>query len=259
MSRPTTPLPQPPTQASTATFASPPRSSTHPVKPRHHIPHHPHRTHHHRHHDVSVPQSAIQPTTSVPFSDVISRTTAKAIDGSKPPSLEQQQQQQQQLQTELAKEQAAKDEVDREQAKWVEVEKKRAKRKAVDDTLLLTLTNLSSLSTSTTRRLDYTYYSLLSSISSLHTTLSALHTLSLSLSTYTSTFISETTLLTTDLSSQITHQTFEAQARRIGGLEERMRKGRERKEDLSGSVTTSAASRGSSVDAEATLRLFDEL
>ena len=136
MSRPTTPLPQPPTQPTTASFASPPRSSTHPVKPRHHIPHHAHRTHHHRHHDVPVPQSAVQPPSSNPFVDAIARTTAKAIDGSKPASLEQQQQQQQQqqeAQAELAKEQAAKDEADREQAKWTEVEKIRVKRKAIDE------------------------------------------------------------------------------------------------------------------------------
>ncbi len=130
MSRPTTSLPL----SSGPSFTPQPRSSTHPAKPRHHhIPHHPHRTHHHHHHDKSVPQSAIQPTSSNPFGEFLAKQTSK-IDGFQTPPREREQQQlQQQQREEIAREQKVKEDAERERATWKEVERSRTSRKAADE------------------------------------------------------------------------------------------------------------------------------
>ncbi|KAL2037328.1 hypothetical protein N7G274_010017 [Stereocaulon virgatum] len=234
MSRPTTPIPSNSAVPGSFTSLGPSRSSTHPVKPRHHIPHHPHRTHHHRHHDVPVPQTAILPTTSNPFGELLAKTTTKNIDGAKTPAQEQQQQR---AQEEQAREQSVSEEAEkrkREEEVWKEVERKRRKRKAADEFLLTTLTSLSNQSTTITRRLDYTYYSLLTSLSSLTSTLSELHKLSSSTTHLSHNFASESTSLASDISSQInsTATNFDAQADRIRDLENRIKKARLKANDL---------------------------
>ena len=126
MSRPTTPLPST-IQSKDPLFTSPNRSSTHPVKPRHHIPHHPHRVHHHHHHhqDKSVLQSAIQPVVSSPFSDFLAKTTSGINDGTKTPPRKHEA-------VVAAREEEEKKEREKERAGWKEVERMRVKRKAVD-------------------------------------------------------------------------------------------------------------------------------
>lgn len=139
MSRPTTPLPttapslstRPPKDPSPSTFTAPPRSSTHPIKPRHHNPHHPHRVHHHHHrhrHDSNVPQSAIQPTLSLPFGDLLAKTTSsrdEAADNTLAREKEERERQKQKLEQET-----------QERAQWAQVEKMRAKRTAADESVL---------------------------------------------------------------------------------------------------------------------------
>lgn len=139
MSRPTTPLPSFVPQKEPAHFSSPPRSSTHPVKPKHHIPNHPHRVHHHHHHhrDKSVPQSAIQPTNSNPFAtslslgDFLSKTTAIAkIDSSGPPQ-EDAEKTEKQREKQKAKEELQTQEL--EKAQWREVANLRTQKRSTDE------------------------------------------------------------------------------------------------------------------------------
>lgn len=136
MSRPTTPLPSFAPPETSPPFVSPPRSSTHPVKPRHHITHRPHRVHHHHHHhDKNIPQSAIQPTTSNPFygpgsfGEFVTKTTtgpAKAEGGPTP---------QEDVESRQRREEA--DAQALEQARWREVEKLRTERTAIDEYLYI--------------------------------------------------------------------------------------------------------------------------
>ncbi|KAL6720766.1 hypothetical protein ACLMJK_002691 [Lecanora helva] len=239
MSRPTTPLPPLNTQKDPP-IAAPARSSTHPIKPRTHLPHHPHRVHHHHHHhhDKSVPQTAVQPTTSNPFGDFLTKTTSGLHDGTFTPPRRNE------GSAALKEERERRD---KERAEWREVEKLKTRRAAVDDKsmdgftdqdiyrdLRATLSTLSTLSTTTTRRLDYTYYSLLSSLSTLNSTLTSLQHLSTSTTTLSTHFTSDSNTLTTDIRAQIStaENGFQQQARRIADLELRMKRGREKVQGL---------------------------
>ena len=91
--------------------------------------------------------------------------------------------------------------------------------------LRTTLSALSTLSTNITRRLDYTYYSLLSSLSSLTSTIQELHKLSTSTTELSTRFKDESTSLNDGTTNQIQNATinFDAQARRIQDLENRIK------------------------------------
>ena len=98
------------------------------------------------------------------------------------------------------------------------------------------LASLSEVATSTTRHLDYTYYSLLSTIPTIENTISGLR----DLATESQTLLNEFTTssipsLTTDFSSQIAslHENFDqVQSDRITGLENRMKGARKQVENL---------------------------
>ena len=96
------------------------------------------------------------------------------------------------------------------------------------------LSDLSTLSTSTTRCLDYTYYSLLSSLSTLRSDLASMHTLATSFSILSSHFTQASTSLSTETRQSIQSATanLDAQHQRITELEARMRDGRRRVNDL---------------------------
>ena len=102
--------------------------------------------------------------------------------------------------------------------------------------LATSLQSLSTLSTSTSRRLDYTYYSLLSHISALHNTLESLSSLSSTTSTLLSSFNSQSDALSQDLGAQISNHAHNtnAQASQLRALEERMIEGKRRVEGLGG-------------------------
>lgn len=82
------------------------------------------------------------------------------------------------------------------------------------------------MSTAITRKLDYTHYNFLSSITLLSSTLATLSTLQTSTQDLCSTFAASTAFLSQDIVHQIsTHTTdFEARALRLESFEERMRK-----------------------------------
>lgn len=96
--------------------------------------------------------------------------------------------------------------------------------------LLQTLQSLTTLSASTTRRLDYTYYSLLEHTSHLVTLTSTLSSLASTTSVHSATFLNSTSSLTTSLGTQISGfgTTFAAQESRIGVLEQKLVEGRSR-------------------------------
>ena len=264
MSRPTTPLPTSAPQSTSyplpngpylsslpksttgpdATLSSPPRSTTFHQKPsRPHIPHHPHRTHHHHHHDKSVPQSAITAPSHNSLGDFLTKTTGRLADrdtypalpgagGTKtPPRLDPA------TGVEGIKEEAQllRDEQERrrkaaEVAKWKEVSKLKTSRQEADEDLRSTLAQLSTLSTTTTRRLDYTYYSLLSSLSALRSGVASLHNLSTSTHHLSEKFTTQTEEITAENKATITNadENFARQAQRIEGLESRLQAGREK-------------------------------
>ena len=95
------------------------------------------------------------------------------------------------------------------------------------------LHSLTTLSTTTTRRLDYTYYALLSHLSALTSTIADLRALSSSTATLLQVFKTEST----DIAQEVTHQIsafddFEAQSKRTKALRQRMEAGKEQVEAL---------------------------
>lgn len=84
-----------------------------------------------------------------------------------------------------------------------------------------------------TRRLDYTYYNLLEKITALNSTISLFQELSDSASTLLNDFESETAGLDQEIRKQINDlKGFEPQVRKADALDERMKKGRQRAEEL---------------------------
>ncbi len=248
MSRPTTPLP-PPGGTSTEPITSPPRSSTfHHNKPkRSHVPQLPHRTHRQHAEDRNVPQSAVVAPSYNPFGDFLTKTKSSLADpfpatnsamvglgGTKtPPRLDSQdiakEVNDRETQSKLREEEEERRRQEEDiKLKWKEARVLKAKRVEADEDLRNTLAQLSNLSGMTTRRLDTTYYSLLSSLSALRSGVESLHGLSRSTHQLSDKFVSQTDEVTTETATTIQRvkEQFQRQANRIEGLEARLQAGR---------------------------------
>jgi tetrahydromethanopterin S-methyltransferase subunit B len=95
------------------------------------------------------------------------------------------------------------------------------------------LTSIGTLATDVTRRLDYTYYNLLEKITALNSTISSFQELSDSASTLLNDFERETAGLDQDIRKQINDlQGFTPQIEKADALEQRMKAGRQRVEEL---------------------------
>ncbi|OAT02873.1 uncharacterized protein BDCG_17812 [Blastomyces dermatitidis ER-3] len=118
----------------------------------------------------------------------------------------------------------------RENVTMAEVRRERMWRIKEEESNRTTLSDLSTLSTNITRRLDTTYYALLEKISNLHSAIYSFHTLSTAASSLHSDFTRETDNLSRDTTAQIDefHTAFTAQIQRIEVLEGRMRAGAEK-------------------------------
>ena len=92
---------------------------------------------------------------------------------------------------------------------------------------------MGAVATEITRRLDYTYYNLLEKITALNSTIGLFQDLSDSASTLLNDFERETAGLDQDIRKQINDlQGFEPQIQKADALDERMKLGRQRVEDL---------------------------
>ncbi|OJD19785.1 hypothetical protein AJ78_00285 [Emergomyces pasteurianus Ep9510] len=118
----------------------------------------------------------------------------------------------------------------RENVTMAEVKRERIRRMKEEESNRTSLNTLSTLSTTITRRLDTTYYSLLEKIANLHTTIYTFHALSTSAATLHSDFTHETDNLARDTTTQVDefHSAFAAQIRRIESFEARMQAGAEK-------------------------------
>jgi hypothetical protein len=95
------------------------------------------------------------------------------------------------------------------------------------------LTSIGTLATDVTRRLDYTYYNLLEKITALNSTISSFQELSDSASTLLNDFEHETAGLDQDIRKQLNDlKGFEPQIQKADALEQRMKAGRQRVEEL---------------------------
>jgi tetrahydromethanopterin S-methyltransferase subunit B len=95
------------------------------------------------------------------------------------------------------------------------------------------LTSIGTLATDVTRRLDYTYYNLLEKITALNSTISSFQDLSDSASTLLNDFEHETADLDQDIRKQLNDlKGFEPQIQKADALEQRMKAGRQRVEEL---------------------------
>ncbi|KAJ5131674.1 hypothetical protein N7448_005832 [Penicillium atrosanguineum] len=113
----------------------------------------------------------------------------------------------------------------------LELVKKR--RKQGEEYLRSALSSIGSQATDVTRRLDYTYYNLLEKITALNSTIASFQDLSDSASKLLSDFERETAGLDQEIRKQINDlKGFEPQIQKVDALEERMKRGRERVEDL---------------------------
>lgn len=95
------------------------------------------------------------------------------------------------------------------------------------------MTSIGTLATDVTRRLDYTYYNLLEKITALNSTISSFQELSDSASTLLNDFERETANLDQDIRKQLNDlKGFEPQIQKADALEQRMKAGRQRVEEL---------------------------
>ncbi|CDM30006.1 hypothetical protein DTO013E5_8294 [Penicillium roqueforti] len=114
-----------------------------------------------------------------------------------------------------------------------DLEKVKKRRKLGEEYLRSALTSIGTLATDVTRRLDYTYYNLLEKITALNSTISSFQELSDSASTFLSDFERETVELDQDIRKQLNDlKGFEPQVRKADALEQRMKVGRQRVEEL---------------------------
>jgi tetrahydromethanopterin S-methyltransferase subunit B len=95
------------------------------------------------------------------------------------------------------------------------------------------LASIGTLATDVTRRLDYTYYNLLEKITALNSTISSFQELSDSASALLNDFERETAGLDQDIRKQLDDlKGFESQIQKANALEQRMKAGRQRVEEL---------------------------
>ena len=112
----------------------------------------------------------------------------------------------------------------------------RQRRKDGEASLKSTLTHLSDLSTTMTRRLDYTYYAFLTSLSLLTRSVESFHALAKSSRNAHESFTTSTTEIerNADASIQTTKEVLDRQTDRVNRLQERMERGRSKVKALSG-------------------------
>ncbi|KAJ5160659.1 uncharacterized protein N7482_007663 [Penicillium canariense] len=114
-----------------------------------------------------------------------------------------------------------------------DLEQVQKRRKQGEEYLRSALASIGTLATDVTRRLDYTYYNLLEKITALNATIGSFQELSDSASTLLNDFDRETAGLDQDIRKQINElKGFEPQIQKADALDERMKKGRQRVEDL---------------------------
>ncbi|KAJ5951465.1 uncharacterized protein N7479_009878 [Penicillium vulpinum] len=114
-----------------------------------------------------------------------------------------------------------------------DLEKIKKRRKLGEEYLRSALTSIGTLATDVTRRLDYTYYNLLEKITALNATISSFQELSDSASTLLNDFERETAGLDQDIRKQLSDlKGFESQIQKADALEQRMKTGRQRVEEL---------------------------
>ncbi|MCJ1378464.1 hypothetical protein MMC17_001563 [Xylographa soralifera] len=201
-------------------------------KHRHHIPHHPHR---HREPAKTVQAALFQSTA---FGELLSPVKSTA-GGFAARGSGGEEKQGRGAKKELERDEGGLDPALREgetrfskEATWEDVTWQKERRMESEKQLRNQLTKLSNLATSTTRQLDYTYYSLLSSLPSIANSLSLLSDLAAQSQALLDEFTaSSIPSLTADISSQIAslQGNFDnLQSERISGLELRMRVARER-------------------------------
>ncbi|CAI7596351.1 unnamed protein product [Penicillium crustosum] len=114
-----------------------------------------------------------------------------------------------------------------------DLEKVKKRRKLGEEYLRSALTSIGTLATDVTRRLDYTYYNLLEKITALNSTISSFQELSDSASTLLNDFEHETAGLDQDIRKQLNDlKGFQSQIQKADALEQRMKAGRQRVEEL---------------------------
>ncbi|KAL2216868.1 hypothetical protein M432DRAFT_519037, partial [Thermoascus aurantiacus ATCC 26904] len=114
-----------------------------------------------------------------------------------------------------------------------DLQRERERRKLGEASLRSALSSIGTLATDITRRLDYTYYSLLEKLSALHSTIDSLQELSDSTALFCSDFQRETSTLDQEARRQLEDfKGFLPQIQKIDALERRMKAGRERVEAL---------------------------
>ncbi|KAG8530765.1 uncharacterized protein KY384_004122 [Bacidia gigantensis] len=252
MSRPTTPTPPLPTMTTSDnhSFTSPSRSSTLPQKPanpsKHHIHHHPHRSHHTHRYNKSVPQSAIERSTPYPFGELLrgewrrrgsienpaDSSTSRLVPENAVLDIDANAlyvQDQKRLKAKA--EQAEKERLRKVAA---EVGRLRRGRQEHEESLRLTLSHLSDLGTTMTRRLDYTYYALLTSLSGLTNGVKAFHALARESGGMHEGFVAEAQTLEKETGGQIKGaiEGLDRQAQRVDALQRRMGGAKGRMADL---------------------------
>ncbi|KAF3386599.1 hypothetical protein F1880_001427 [Penicillium rolfsii] len=114
-----------------------------------------------------------------------------------------------------------------------DLEQIKKRRKQGEEYLRSALSSIGELATDLTRRLDYTYYNLLEKMTALNSTIGLFHELSDSASNLLNDFERETADLDQDIRKQINDlQGFQPQIQKADALDERMKKGRQRVEEL---------------------------
>ena len=118
--------------------------------------------------------------------------------------------------------------------KWADVSQMRKQREEGLTSLSQTLGQLSNLSTATTRRLDYTYYGLLTALSNLSRSVGELHALATGVKQMQVSWLGamEEVESEIDVSVLATAERLDQQAERVGALQGRMRRGKGRVEEL---------------------------
>ncbi|RJE26534.1 hypothetical protein PHISCL_01147 [Aspergillus sclerotialis] len=114
-----------------------------------------------------------------------------------------------------------------------ELEQVKKRRKQGEEYLRSALSSIGTLATDITRRLDYTYYNLLEKLTALTSTITSFRELSTSTSAVFSDFEREATGLDKEIRKQIGElKGFQPQIQKVESLEERMRAGKQKAEEL---------------------------